>query len=71
MVSIANDIVLYSTGCPKCKVLMKKLDSKGLAYEDNRSVDEMKELGIKSAPVLKVGDELLNFKEAIRWIDRK
>ncbi len=71
MVAIKNEIVLYSTGCPKCKVLMKKLGNKGLEYIENKSVQEMLDIGIKSAPALKVGDEILDFKSAIRWIDKQ
>lgn len=71
MVAINNEIVLFSTGCPKCRVLLKKLDSKGLDYTENKSVEEMQELGITSAPVLKVGEELLDFKSAIRWVDKQ
>lgn len=71
MVAINNEIVLYSTGCPKCRILLKKLDSKGLNYTENKSVEEMQELGITSAPVLKVGEELLDFKSAIRWVDKQ
>ena len=66
-----SEIVLYSTGCPKCKVLMKKLGEKNIEYTEVTSVDEMRELDIKSAPALKVGDELLDFKSAIRWVNRK
>ena len=29
------DVVLYSTGCPKCKVLKKKLDAKDIKYTLN------------------------------------
>lgn len=32
-------ITLYSTGCPKCKVLKKKLEEKGIKYTENNSVD--------------------------------
>lgn len=71
MVAINNEIVLFSTGCPKCRVLLKKLDSKGLDYTENKSIEEMRELGITSAPVLKVGEELLDFKSAIRWVDQQ
>lgn len=71
MVAINNEIVLFSTGCPKCRILLKKLDSKGLDYTENKSIEEMQELGITSAPVLKVGEELLDFKSAIRWVDQQ
>ena len=47
-------VVLYSTGCPKCKVLEKKLDMKGIQYQKNNSVMEMVSLGITQVPVLQV-----------------
>jgi len=63
--------ILYSTGCPRCKVLEKKLESNGIAYEKNNSVDEMLELGISEVPVLSVYGQLLNFSEAINWINNQ
>lgn len=62
-------VVFYSTGCPKCKILKKKLDSKGVEYEENHSVEEMLGEGLKSAPALKVDDKILLFKEAIEWVN--
>ena len=67
-----NDIyILYSTGCPKCEVLKKKLAEKGVQYTENNSVDEMLKLGIEAIPVLKVNDRLLDFKEAIDWVNKQ
>lgn len=67
-----NDIyILYSTGCPKCEVLKKKLAEKGVQYTENNSVDEMLKLGIEAVPVLKVNDRLLDFKEAIDWVNKQ
>lgn len=67
-----NDIyILYSTGCPKCEVLKKKLAEKGIQYTENNSVDEMLKLGIEAVPVLKVNDRLLDFKEAIDWVNKQ
>lgn len=63
--------ILYSTGCPRCKVLEKKLEGKGVAYEKNNSVDEMLELGISEVPVLNVYGQLLNFSEAIEWVNNQ
>ena len=62
-------IVLYSTGCPKCKVLTQKLDKKGIVYEVKNDVDEMLSLGLKAAPGLKVGDTIMGFTEAVRWVN--
>lgn len=67
-----NDIyILYSTGCPKCDVLKKKLAEKGVQYTENNSVDEMLKLGIEAVPVLKVNDRLLDFKEAVDWVNKQ
>ena len=62
---------MYSTGCPKCSVLKKKLDSKGIDYTENNSVEDMLELGIRSAPSLLVGEKLLNFTDAIAWVNEQ
>lgn len=64
------DIVLYSTGCPKCKVLKQKLDSKSIHYTENNSVDEMLALGITQAPMLSVNGELLAFQKANEWVNQ-
>lgn len=64
------NIVLYSTGCPKCKVLKQKLDSKPIQYTENNSVDEMLALGITQAPVLSVDGKLLTFVEANEWVNK-
>jgi len=70
-VNIINNIVLYSTGCPKCEVLKKKLAEKGVQYTVNESVDEMLSLGIEQVPVLKINEELLQFPAAVKWINDK
>lgn len=62
-------ITLYSTGCPKCKVLKKKLDEKGIKYTVNLSVEEMTALGITQVPVLCVNGKLLQFKQAVDWVN--
>lgn len=64
-------IVLYSIDCPKCKVLKKKLEEKGIAYQGNNSVEEMLSLGINQVPVLKVNGELLDFSAANTWINNR
>lgn len=62
-------ITLYSTGCPKCKVLKKKLDEKGIEYMVNSSVEEMTALGITQVPVLCIDGKLLQFKQAVDWVN--
>ena len=70
-VNIINNIILYSTGCPKCDVLKKKLAEKGIQYTVNESVEEMLSLGIEQVPVLKINEELLPFSAAVKWINDK
>jgi len=62
------DIVLYTTGCPRCKVLKQKLDNAGLTYETKSDVDEMLDLGIIFAPALSVDGEILDFGKAVAWL---
>ena len=64
-------VILYSTGCPKCRVLKQKLDNKGVVYTENNSVDDMLKLGIMEAPVLTVNGERMNFTQAISWLKQK
>lgn len=62
-------ITLYSTGCPKCKVLKSKLEAKNVEFVENNSVEEMTGLGITQVPVLSVGGVLMDFKQAVNWVN--
>lgn len=62
------EIILYSTGCPKCNVLKKKLAEKDITYNEFTSVEGMLSMGINEVPMLKAGDKLMHFKEAVDWI---
>ena len=71
MIFIHGNIVLYSTGCPKCEVLKKKLTESGVLYEENHSVDEMLALGITQVPVLEVDGTMMDFKSAVAWVNKQ
>lgn len=62
---------IYSTGCPKCKILKAKMEQKGLKYEECQDVSRMEELGIRSVPVLEVDGKLLTFVEAVQYINER
>lgn len=62
-------VVLYSTGCPMCGVLKKKLDAKNVEYTENNSIEDMSQKGIEQVPVLEVNGQLMNFKESIAWVN--
>ena len=65
------NIILYSTHCPRCTVLEKKLEAKGIKFEVETSVDDMLSLGITQVPMLRVDDKLLNFAEANTWVNNQ
>ena len=64
-------VVIYSTGCPKCKVLKMKLEKKGIEYTECHDMGKMQEMGLKSLPVLEVDGELYNFEKAIKLINER
>jgi len=61
-------VVLYSTGCPKCNVLKKKLDMAEIKYDICDDVDVMEQKGFMSAPMLEVDDVTMDFGLAVKWI---
>lgn len=66
-------ITLYSTGCPKCNVLIKKLNTANIAYNLNTTFDvnELLEKGYDEVPLLEVEGKLLKFTEAVNWINEQ
>ena len=64
-------LVLYSTGCPKCGILKKKLDERGMHYQENPAVEDMLSLGITSVPVLCVDGQMMDFANAVKWINNQ
>lgn len=64
------DVKLYSTHCPRCIVLEKKLNQKEIKYEliDDFDVNILIDKGFLSAPILVVGDEYMEFSKANEWI---
>lgn len=66
-----DQIILYSTGCPKCKVLEARLRAKGIDFIHNDNVDEMMKKGFTSVPMLEVNGNVLSFKEALQWVNKQ
>ena len=65
-------ITIYTTQtCPKCKILKKKLEDKGIAYEEFSDEDEMQRMGILSVPVMDVDGEQLDFPAAIKYVNER
>lgn len=65
------DVILYSTGCPRCNVLKKKLNDKGIKFTENNSIEEMLSMGIMEAPMLSVDGTLFDFSNAVMWVNAR
>lgn len=63
-------VILYSTGCPKCKVLEAKLIQNNIDYIKCDNIEIMEEKNISSVPVLEVNNVLINFRDAAEKINR-
>lgn len=63
-------VVLYSTGCPQCKVLKAKLEAANVTYELIEDTDIIVAKGFTIAPILEVDDEAMPFSQAIQWLRR-
>ena len=67
-------IKLYSTGCPSCKVLEKVLVREQIPYEIIHNVESImiiaEKHGIKTVPILEVGENVYSYQEAIASIKK-
>ena len=70
-------IIFYTTNCPRCQVLKKKMDSLGIEYELQNDIEEMLLQGIQTVPMLRIEEELfdssslttlLDFSQAVKWL---
>lgn len=66
---MSKQITLYSTGCPKCKVLISKLNEKNIDYEICDNISIMLKKGITQLPVLDVSGDVMDFKTSVEWIN--
>ena len=64
-------ITLYTTHCPRCKVLKAKLDSENINYEVVEGEEAIREKGFVTTPLLEVDDKILTFAEAMQWINTR
>ena len=66
-------IILYSTDCPRCKVLEKKLGQKKIDFEVNKNLDDVlkiaSENNLSSAPLLEVDGQVMGFEQANQFIN--
>ena len=63
-----NEVILYTTHCPKCMVLEAKLKEKNINYYTCDDLDLMEQKGFVSAPMLVTDGKIMTFGEAIQWL---
>ena len=64
-------ITLYTTHCPKCRILESKLKQKNIEFEICEDVDKMREMGVLSVPVLQVDGNKMSYYDAVQFINQK
>lgn len=65
------NVILYSTGCPKCNILKKKLADAQIDYSVIEDVDVILSKGLKDVPWLEVDGNLMNFVDSSKWINER
>lgn len=66
-----SKVILYSTGCPSCNVLKKKLTAKGIEFEENNDQELMQSMNFVRVPVLDVDGNQMDFAAANKWINEQ
>ena len=65
-------ITIFTTEtCPKCKILKKKLEDKGLEYTEVTDEEKLRQMDILSVPVMTVDGERMDFAEAIKYVNER
>lgn len=62
-------IKLYTTHCPKCRILETKLRQQNIEFEISTDIDEIIQKGFQAAPVLEIDGELIDYGKAIQWVN--
>lgn len=62
-------ITLYTTDCPKCKILESKLNSKNIKYDICHDINVMLEKGFMNSPMLDVDGQIMDYTKATNWIN--
>jgi hypothetical protein len=64
-----NNVILYTTHCPKCRVLETKLKSKNIKYIEETDETIMQKKNIEFLPMLEVDGNLMDFATANVFIN--
>lgn len=65
------EVILYTTHCPQCRMLEKRLEDSGIQYTEKTDVQEMIDKGFTNVPVLVVDGKAMQVREAVAWVDEQ
>ena len=65
------NVTLYTTHCPRCTVLEKKLKEKNIEYDIVEDEETIIQKGFMTVPILEVDCEVMNFSESVKWVNNK
>ena len=63
------EVILYSTHCPRCVVLEKKLKQAEIEYDVVSDEDTIINKGFMTIPMLEVDGEAMGFSKAVKWVN--
>lgn len=63
--------ILYSTHCPCCEALEKRLREAEIEYDIVSDTEQILALGITHVPVLEIDGQQMNYPAAIRWLNER
>ena len=61
-------IILYSTGCPKCNILERRLTNDKIEFSITDNVDKFIDMGFQNAPVLQIDDNFIDYTNAMKLL---
>lgn len=65
------NVILYTTHCPKCKILTQKLQANNIEYTEFTSIEGMLEKGFVNVPILEIDGIVMDFVTANNWINER
>ena len=73
--NIMTKPILFTTNCPKCKVVEAKLNEKRVDYTKIDDVDLVIKKGLEQniaqAPFMLIENKYLSFMEILSWLEEK
>lgn len=63
-------VKLYTTHCPKCKILEERLNEKKIKYEIVDNIEELQKMNFKSVPNLEIDGKIYNYLDSIKYLNK-